>query len=148
MRELLFSLEQDEDDWPPFAVEGIWCQPSDGLYRVKTCPLFVKGLSVDDAIRVKQDDHGDVRSFSVIAPSGNSTIWLIFWDRSAIDVTLQQMRLTGCQTTGPLEGMEAKLCSINVPANIDFAEVDALLKPLEASERVAVAHPSHRHPDS
>ena len=30
---------------------------------------------------------------------------------------------------------------------VDFAEVDAILEPLERSESVVVAHPSHRHPD-
>lgn len=147
MIELLFTLRQDEEDWPPVAVEGLWCEPSEDYFRVETCPLFVKGLSIGDTIDVQQDERGRVESFEVVTPSENSTVWLMFWDRTAIDSTLRELRSIGCDTSGPLEGMEAKVCSANVPASVAFAKVDALLEPLEQSDRVAVAHPSHRHPD-
>ena len=82
-----------------------------------------------------------------LAGFANGTVWLIFWDRSAIDAALQTLRSLGCNTTGPLEGMEAKICSVNVPASVEFTKVDAVLEPLEQSERIAVAYPSYRHTD-
>lgn len=148
MIELLFNLEQDEDDWPPVGAEGLWCEPVNTRYRLETCPLFVKGLSVGDLLEVEPDDDGSVWQFEVVEPSANSTVWIIFWDRSAIDPALQALRSLGCDTTGPLEGMEAKICSVNVPESLEFTKVDAVLGPLEQSERVAVAYPSYRHTDS
>ena len=147
MIELMFKLEQDEDDWPPVGAEGLWCQPVNSLYRVETCPLFVKGISVGDLIEAEADEDGRVFQFTVAEPSANSTVWLIFWDRSAINPTLQALRSLGCDTTGPPEGTDAKICSVNVPANVDFTKVDAVLQPLEQPERIAVAYPSYRHTD-
>lgn len=48
--ELNFTLKPNEDDWPPYAVEGLWCRREGATFRILTCPLFVKGLGVDDLI--------------------------------------------------------------------------------------------------
>jgi len=146
--ELLFQLEQDEDGWPPVAVEGLWCEPQDSSYRVQTCPLFVKGVSVGDLIEVEQDQQGEVLSFTVLRPSENSTVWVIFWDESKIEPTLAELRALDCDTTGPLGGWKTKLCSVNVPRSVSLTEVDALLEPLEELEQIAVAYPSNRHGDT
>jgi hypothetical protein len=142
--ELLFQLEQDEDGWPPVAVEGLWCEPHDGSYRVETCPLFVKGLSVGDLIDVEQDERGEVLSFDVVRPSRNSTVWIIFWDESKVEPTLAELGFLDCDTTGPLGGWKPKLCSANVPGNVSLNDVDAALEPQELGQ-IAVAYPSNRH---
>jgi hypothetical protein len=144
---LLFQLHEDEEGWPPVAVEGLWCEPLDGLYRVQTCPLFVKGLSIGDLIEVQQDAQHEVAAFTVVQPSGNSTVWVIFWVEPIDEPTLHQLRSAGCETIGPLGGWKTALCSVNVPAEVSFGEVDAILQPLEESGRASAAHPLHRHND-
>ena len=142
---LSFQLQQDEDGWPPAAVECLWCEPQGDHYRVETCPLFVKGISVGDLIDVQKDDQGDVVSFCVVRPSKNTTLWIIFWDESKVEPTLQELHKLDCDTTGPLEGWKTKLCSVNVPSSTSMTDVDALLEPLEELEQIALACPSNRH---
>jgi hypothetical protein len=147
MIELLFQLQQDEDGWPPVAVEGLWCEPLNGHYRLQTCPLFVKRLSIGDLLAVELDAHEEVHEFKVVEPSANTTVWIMFWDESVLENTLEQLRLIKCDTTGPLTGMETSHCSVNVGAHIDMSDVDEILQPLEGAEQIAVAYPSYRHPD-
>ena len=147
MVELLFQLQQDEDGWPPVAVEGLWCEAVGSLYRVQTCPLFVKGISVGDLIDVQCADEHEVEAFTVSKPSDNTTVWIIFLDPDVIEKSLQQLRSVGCNTTGPLEGWTTKLCSVDVPAGVEMSVVDAIVHPLEQMARVAVAFPSYRHPE-
>jgi hypothetical protein len=147
MVELLFQLPQDDDGWPPVPVEGLWCEPLNGDYRLQTCPLFVKRLSVGDVIAVEMNENGDVQDFTVIEPSNNTTVWVMFWNGSILEGVLDQLRSIECDTTGPLQGWETPLCSVNVAAHIDMSKVDAILRPFERAEQIAVAYPSYRHPD-
>ena len=147
MVELFFQLQQDEDGWPPVAVEGLWCQSlDDGHFRVETCPLFVKNVSVGDVITVQHDEQGEIVSHTLVTPSENSTLWIIFWNDGGVEPTLQKLRSLGCDTA-TLEGYEPKLCSVNVASSIAMPDVDAVLAPLEEAKQIAVAYPSFRHDD-
>jgi len=146
MKELLFRLVQDEEGWPPFAVEGLWCEPDGNLYRLRTFPLFVKGVAYDDLLSVDTDVTGEVTGYEVMKPSGNSTMWLIISEQSLRERVLAELNDLGCGVT---EGPEAfgGLAAVNIQAYVRLAEIDRIMDPLIETGLVAVAYPALRHFD-
>lgn len=50
-----FSLKQDEDQWPPFTVESLWCGDiGENKYIVNNVPFYIQGVSYGDVITVKK----------------------------------------------------------------------------------------------
>lgn len=44
---VLFHLEQDEDGYPPFSIEGLWCKKaSNDTYIVDNVPFYTYGISL------------------------------------------------------------------------------------------------------
>lgn len=131
------------DGWPPVAVE---CLPfaivQNGLQTL-AAPLFVKDLSVDDIIDVALDAaRGVVTSWTHVATSGRSTVWLLRTAACpALADALARLRQLGCNTvTADALGVHA----IDVPSSVRLAAVDEALASLDPSA-VAVAFPSLRH---
>lgn len=54
-----FTLDRDEEGWPPAESEGLWAVPLEGqLYRVDNTPWFVRGVAADDVIEAHRDADG------------------------------------------------------------------------------------------
>lgn len=71
---VLFHLEQDEDGYPPFSIEGLWCKKaSNDTYIVDNVPFYTYGISLGDEICVTEED-GEYHFQSIVNPSGNSTL--------------------------------------------------------------------------
>jgi hypothetical protein len=140
---LKFAL-QVEDDWPPVGSESLPFEEIGGGYKCLSVPLFVKGLSVLDVVKIEKDEDGFVRSWRHVYKSGNSTVWLLrLAGTPSIETSLSKLRSLQCNTSGITEfGCYA----IDVPAAVAIADVDAVLDGLN-SELVAVAFPSMRHSD-
>ena len=150
--ELNFPLDQDEDGWPPFATEGLWCRPEGAAFRVLTCPLFVKGVAVEDLIEASTEGDADlptlreVSSFKVVQPSDHSTIWMYAGDDVLREMLLARLHELGCSTVSGPAAVSGHV-AIDVPGRVGLFEVDALLKPHDAAGRIAVAFPALRHPE-
>jgi hypothetical protein len=142
--ELQFPLEV-VDGWPPVAVEGLPCTPTNGAYRVEVAPLFIKDLSAGDVISVTCDSAGHVSSWSHTVRSNRTTIWLLrLAETEQIAEVLGELRSLNCNTTQ----LPAYGCySIDVPPECPIGDVDACLAKLDPS-LVAIAYPSFRHQDS
>lgn len=141
--DLKFPLVVD-DDWPPVQIEALISKRSGNNYCIEVAPFFVKGLSYEDVISVLFDDHGQVAQWEYIKQSGNSTIWLAQLDDApALEKVLSNLRDLGCHTA---RLQQFKIYSINVPASVEIADVDACIAQLVEST-VAVAYPSFRHAD-
>lgn len=140
---LKFILDVEED-WPPVAIEALPCTAQRGGFRIETAPLFVKGISNGDVVSVEFDANENVCRWEHLEKSARTTIWLLrIADSPDIDSILEQARSLKCNTTG----LKQFGCyAIDVPAECDFADVDALFEGLD-SEHVAVAYPSFRHED-
>ena len=142
--EVSFALQQ-EDDWPPVAVEWLPCTRQRDGYRVESPPLFVKGLSCGDVLSLEKDEHGHVSSWSYVRRSDRTTIWLGRIGRTdQIDPLLAKLRALNCNT---VDLAEYGRYSIDVPAQCPIDAVDALLATLDET-KVAVVFPSFRHPES
>lgn len=130
---LLFRLSQDDDGWPPYEVEGVWCYPRGSDYVVGNLPFFVRGLAFEDTVRVEKDHHGDVTSFEMLEPAPYSVIWVLFpADDPDVSKLGDALRALGCEVEGfHVEG-QWWLLSVAVPVGIALREIDALLEPYVA----------------
>jgi hypothetical protein len=135
-----------EDDWPPVAIESLPFETEETGFRLLVPPVFVKGLSVDDVITVRERD-GRVSSWRHKLRSQHSTIWLLRLKRDAtrdIKSVLEKLHKLGCTSTGVARfGVYA----IDVPSGTTITRVDSVLAKLD-KKRVATAYPSFRHSES
>ena len=150
--ELNIPLEPDEKGWPPVGTEGLWCRPENGAFRNLTCPVFVKGVAVDDLISARIDAANslptllEVMSFEVVAPSSHSTVWMYAADDTLREHLLAQLRELGCSTTqvpGAVDGHAA----IDAPGDVELSRVDSILVTHEQRGAIALAYPALRHSD-
>ena len=73
--------DRDEDGYPPFSIEGLWCKKaSNDTYIVDNVPFYTYGISLGDEICVTEED-GEYHFQSIVNPSGNSTLRVHFNDK-------------------------------------------------------------------
>ncbi|HTF94531.1 MAG TPA: DUF4265 domain-containing protein [Cellvibrio sp.] len=139
--ELLFILDV-EDNWPPVSVEGLHCKNVGGSYQIKTAPLFVKNISVNDVISVTFDRSGKVSSWQHVEKSKRSIVWLLRTKNTqCIDDVLRGLRALSCNTVQlPQYGSY----SIDIPEDLAIHKVDECLERLNV-DCVAIAYSSFRH---
>jgi Domain of unknown function (DUF4265) len=109
-------------------VETLWAVPVDvDLYRLDNSPFFAYGVSWQDVIEAKPGEDQVLEYVRCVKKSGNRTLRVIFQEyRSsdpAAEPVLQGLRELGCS----YEGMQPRMISINVPANVDLSEVTGFL---------------------
>ena len=112
---ITFALEQDEDGYPPYAVENLWAiQRADG-YEVDNIPWYAKGIACGDFVAANPDGDGRLTFERVLRRGGNSTlrVWL---SAAAVD-TVGNLRqaIEDAGATSELNG--TRFLSIDVPAS-------------------------------
>jgi len=144
-RDLYFQLEVD-DGWPPVSVEVMSCEEVAGGYRIKSPPIFVKGISVGDVITADPDGEGRVWEWQHLSQSMHTTIWLGRLEGEVqveIDEILKKLRALHCN----IAEIRALGCyAVDVPPQCPIQRIDEALDDVDA-DRIAVAFPSFRHPD-
>ena len=131
-----------EDGWPPVGSESLPVEEVPEGQIVSVPPLFVKGLSVGDVIKVELDIDGFVSSWIHVEESGRSVVWVMrLTGEPEIAGALEQMRALGCNTTS----LDDYGChAVDVPADLDMKTIDEILDRLDP-DQVAAAFPSMRH---
>lgn len=108
---VLFHLEQDEDGYPPFSIEGLWCKKaSNDTYIVDNVPFYTYGISLGDEICVTEED-GEYHFQSIVNPSGNSTLRVHFNDKR-MQMVRDKLLDMGCKVE--ISNLPS-FVSINVP---------------------------------
>jgi Domain of unknown function (DUF4265) len=70
-----FSLKQEEEGYPPVAVESLWAEPGakPGEYVIDNVPFFVRDATIGDTILAREE--GDGRWFNrLLSRSLNSLL--------------------------------------------------------------------------
>jgi len=76
-----FKLNQNEDGYPPFSSEAIWCEKLDEhRFRVDNIPFFVTGVSFSDIVSVHEEPEGYLNFDELVEEGGHSTIRVMFLD--------------------------------------------------------------------
>lgn len=120
-----FRLEQDEDGYPPVAVESLWARPASrhGRYVVGNIPFFVCDATIGDTVKAREVS-GDLWYEKTVQRSGNSLIRVTFFDLGAFDAVCGQLESMGC-------GVEYlkpyNILAVDIPPVVTLATVQAYL---------------------
>lgn len=121
-----FRLEQDEDGYPPVAVESLWAQLGlgPGEYVIDNVPFFVREATIGDTVSVRDEDGAHWFS-SVISRSRNSLVRIVFFDKSRVEATSEHLVAMGCSTEYL---RQHNLMAVSVPAEVALTDVQAYLQ--------------------
>ncbi|WP_160310914.1 DUF4265 domain-containing protein [Streptomyces sp. 150FB] len=126
---VLFSLDQDEDGWPPVSIEGLWAvQLGEDLVRIDNTPWFVTNIACGDVVRVREDADGELRAIEKIKWSGHCTVRVIPFEDGRLEGQLTPVidLFAPLGVTG--EGLgQFGLVAMDIPAHVDLAAVQELL---------------------
>lgn len=139
---VLFHLEQDEDGYPPFSIEGLWCKKTgNGTYIVDNVPFYTYGISLGDEICVTKE-NGEYHFQSIVNPSGNSTLRVHFNDKR-IQIVKAKLLDMGCKVE--ISNLPSFI-SINVPSEVSLKGVEDVLSNMEKEyESLGYEHGVVRH---
>jgi hypothetical protein len=121
-----FRLTQDEDGYPPIAVETVWAQsgPSQDEYVVDNIPFFARDATIGDTVLAIEDD-GRLWFEKVTCPSRNSLVRIIFFDLSCVDRVNARLVSQGCSTEYL---REYGLLAVNIPGDTSLMDVQSCLQ--------------------
>lgn len=131
---VLWHLEQDEDEWPPYPVESIWCsEVAPGHYKLLNVPYFAQGVAWGDVVTVKPAEaeaqtDGGLWFAAVVSRSGYSTVHAF-----CADPALQeQLRVWADQHQCVVEtAYDGKYWAIGIPPRIPVEQWHGFLTSLE-----------------
>ena len=120
-----FRIDQDEDGYPPVAVESLWAKPIGGCYEIDSIPFFTRDATVGDLVRAVPDATGALWFAGTDHASHHSLIRVVFFDVACTDPVTKRLEALGCGT----EGMKAyKLVAVDVPADAELGAVQDFLR--------------------
>jgi len=124
---ILFKLENNEDNYPPFSEEIVWAFEVDkakGLYRIDNTPFYIYGISFGDTIKAVMQSK-QLYFKEIIEKSGNSTIRIYCKDIIATNKIQEKIKKLGASFEG---SNIASLFAVNIPKNIDFNSIISYLE--------------------
>jgi hypothetical protein len=140
---IFFSLEQDEEGYPPVAMESLWAKEvSTGLYEIDNIPFYVVGISFGDLVEATLD-HSKLMTFVRLKQaSAHSTIRVILFKKEARTELVEKLEKLGCSWEG---GSVSTFLSIDIPPEVIFMSVlNVLDEGLESDawdyEEAAIRH--------
>ena len=121
---IFFNLEHNGNGYPPVDVESLWAVDlKNGTYRLENVPFYATAVSLKDIVRVRQE-NGRLNFLEIIAPSGNSTIRVIMFDKEQTQTVRDEFTLIGCSTE--LSNIKS-FFSVDVPLDVNYEIVLELL---------------------
>ncbi len=138
---VVFSLEQDENGYPPVGYEGVWADRlADGTFRIDNIPFHTYEAAYGDIVSATEQD-GRLLFHELVQPSGNTLLRVIALRPETVPELCQALSELGCEweTTG-------SLVAVNVPKDIPYPPVFKFLKQgLDADrwgfEEAVLCHP-------
>lgn len=124
-----FRLQQDEDGYPPVAVESVWAQPgaNDREYVIDNIPFFASDATLGDTVLVRNEEgcHWFDR---LVRPSENSLLRVTFFDRGAAERVSERLTWLGCSVE---HFTKYNILAVSVPTDTKLTDVQEYLR-LEA----------------
>jgi hypothetical protein len=121
-----FRLVQDEDGYPPAAVESVWAQPTTkpGEYVLDNVPFFAREATIGDVVLVRDED-GHLWFDKVVRRSQNSLVRVVFFDRTCVERVNERLVSLGCST----EYITAhNLLAVSIPDTVSLRDVQGYLQ--------------------
>src|SRR4051794_39990545 len=92
---VFFSLEQDEDGYPPVTVESVWAIKHEDGYELDNIPFYARSVACGDLVAVRRDEDGGLWFTNLIKPSGHSTIRILFAREEDVTSVRERLRDMG-----------------------------------------------------
>ena len=122
---IFFRLSQDEDGYPPVAVESVWANATgENDFIIDNIPFFATEATLDDVVSADADDEGCLWFSATKACSGHSLLRVVLFERARLTELRQQLRDLGC--VSEWSGVHNVL-AINVPETVALAAIQAHL---------------------
>lgn len=121
-----FPLAQDEDGYPPVAVESVWANPSKkpDEYVLDNVPFFARAATLGDVVHVREEG-GQLWFESVVHRSQNSLVRIVFFDRAAVERVNGQLVTFGCST----EYIKAhNVLAVSIPIGVSLEAIQDYLR--------------------
>ena len=121
-----FQLAQDEDGYPPVAVESLWAQPSvkPGEYVLDNIPFFARDATIGDTVQVVEQE-GQRWFKSLAHASRNSLVRIVFFDRSCVESVSERLVAMGCSTEYL---KDHNLMAVSIPAGVNLSNVQSYIQ--------------------
>ncbi len=128
-----FRLAQDEDGYPPVAVESVWAQPGANAreFVIDNVPFFAREATVGDTILITEE-AGQRWFEAVVHRSRNSLVRVVFFDRTCVDRVSDQLTALGCSTEYL---REHNLLAVCIPASVRLKIANLAEEPFRSSAR-------------
>ena len=125
-----FTLEKDEDGYPPFTSERLWARKlGEDLYEIDNIPFFVRDLSLGDRVSAEAAEAGVFVFRGMGERSSNSTIRVFVIREEVRTALFGEIEKSGAEYE---LGAVPDMVAINIPVNSDVA---GLLRYLDEASR-------------
>ena len=134
-------LEQD-------VVETIWADVVDAdlsYYKLYSIPLYTSAIATDDVVAAEWDDDELMLTYrETIAPSGNSTVWVVVVDD---DTDIEEIRKMFFELDCLSEALSNRYFAMEVKAETDYLRIKDKLITLKKQKMIDYVEPclSERH---
>lgn len=134
-----FHLAQDEEGYPPVAVESLWAEPGTkpDEYVIDNVPFFVRDVTVGDTVQVRKED-GHRWFESLVSRSQNSLVRVVFFDRTCVDTVSEQLVALGCSTEYL---REHNLMAVSIPITVALTDIQTYLQSEASAGRIDFEEP-------
>lgn len=135
-----FQLEQDDDGYPPIAVELLNAtQLQNDAFRLENAPFFASEVSYSDLVRAKPTDiEGQYLFDSLIEGSAFTSISIILLESAMDSFLMDLFRGHRCVVEYGEFG-KLRMLAVAIPATEDYSELRRHLTELERQGKLSFA---------
>ncbi|WP_296148490.1 DUF4265 domain-containing protein [uncultured Flavobacterium sp.] len=109
-------------------IEWVWATSIGDYYKIDNIPLYAYRYSAEDIVSVIEGDGKELQVVSLIQPSGNSTVRILFKDLSEIDSIKEELILRKCDFE---VGINENSLAVNIPKSVSYKKIIDYLESLE-----------------
>ena len=140
---LRFKIVQDEDGYPPVAIESLHVEKLGELtYKIDSLPFFFNEATLDDTVVVYEAEDDAFRVLAVRKSSGNSLLRIVYECETKREQLLDKLRQEGFA----FEGLESySLISVNVSKQTPYGPFRQWLEEFTSDGRADFEEAILRH---
>ena len=137
---VVFHLEQDEDGYPPIAVEMLNARTlENGTFQIQNAPFFTENISYNDIVKASPTDVSEQYRFDeVVEQSGFTSLSIIILDSSMDTFLMDLLRGLDCVIEYGEFGVY-RVLAVAVPDTTDYASLREQLQSIEDRELISFA---------
>jgi hypothetical protein len=121
---LLFRLAQDENGFPPFAMESMWAVRRGNGYEIDSIPFYACAVALGDVVAA-EERHGGLWYVRTVQASRNSLIRVVAFAGAGLESIRRELDSLGCSTE---VDSDRHLVAVSIPQEVPLGSVQAVLE--------------------